>query len=63
MDKGPLIIYASSWGRREVGWVDDFLGSLKVGYIIFYASQRFDGILVIVLYWLDGYYFIVHKVG
>ena len=30
-DKGPLIIYASGWGRREKGWVKDFSGSLKVG--------------------------------
>ena len=29
--KGPLIIYASGWGRREVGWVNDFLGSIRVG--------------------------------
>ena len=43
-------MYASGWGRREVGCVNDFLGSFKVGYIIFYASQRFDDILVIVLY-------------
>ena len=41
----------------------DFLGSLKVGYIIFYTSQRFDGILLIALYWLVSYCFIVHKVG
>ena len=43
--------------------MNDFLGSLKVGYIIFFASQRFDDILVIVLYWLGSCYFIVHKAG
>ena len=43
--------------------MNDFLDSLKVGYIIFYASQRFDGILLVALYWLVSYYFIVHKVG
>ena len=61
--KGPLIIHASGWGRREVGWVNDFLGSLKVGCIIFLASQRLDGILLIALCCLGSYYFIVHKVG
>ena len=60
---GPLIIYASGWGWREIGWVNDFLDSLKVGYIIFFASQRLDAILLIALYWLGSYYFIVHKVG
>ena len=40
--------------------MNDFLGDLKVGYIIFFASQRFTGIL---LYWLGSYDFIVHKVG
>ena len=63
ISKGLLIIYASGWGRREVGWVNDFLGGLKVGYIIFFASQRFNGILLIALYWSGSYYFIVHKVG
>ena len=29
----------------------------------FYASRRFDGTLLIALYWLGSYYFIVHKVG
>ena len=43
--------------------MNHFLGSLKVGYIIIFASQRFDGILIIVLYWLGSYYFIVHKAG
>ena len=31
--------------------------------IYFYASQRFDGTLIIALNWLGSYYFIVHKVG
>ena len=43
--------------------MNGFLDSLKVGYIIFYASQRFDGRLLIALYWLCSYYFIVRKVG
>ena len=43
--------------------MNDFLGSLKVGYIIYFASQRFDGVLPIALYWLSSYYFIVHKAG
>ena len=43
--------------------MDGFLGSLKVECMIFYAIQRFDGILLIALNWLGSYYFIVHKVG
>ena len=43
--------------------MNDFLGSLKVGCIIFYASRRFDGMLLVALYWLGSYYLIVHKVG
>ena len=43
--------------------MNGFLGGLKAGYIIFYASQRFDTTLLIALYWLGSYYFIVHKVG
>ena len=46
-----------------MGWVNDFLGSLKVRYIIVFASQRFDGTLQMALYWLGSYYFMVHKVG
>ena len=34
-----LIIYASGWNRREMGWVNDFSGSFKVGYII-YSSYK-----------------------
>ena len=30
-NKGPLIIYASGWGRREVGWVNDFWAALRLG--------------------------------
>ena len=45
------------------GWVNDFMGSRMVGYIIFYASQRFDGTLLIAINWLGSYSFIVHKVG
>ena len=50
------------WPKRSrLG--ERFLGCLKVGHIIFYASQRFDGILLIALCWLGSYYFIVHKLG
>ena len=27
-------IYASFWGLREIGWVNDFSGRLQVGYVI-----------------------------
>ena len=36
--------------------MNGFLGDFKAGYIIFYASQRFDTTLLIVLYWLGSYY-------
>ena len=36
--------------------MNGFLGYFKAGYIIFYASQRFDTTLLIVLYWLGSYY-------
>ena len=42
--------------------MNDFLDSLKVGCIIFFASQRLDAILLIALYLLGSYYFTVHKV-
>ena len=29
--KGPLIFYALGWGRRGMGWVNDFSSSLQVG--------------------------------
>ena len=47
----------------EVGWGNYFLGSLRVGYVIFYGFQRFNGIPLIALYWLASYYIIVHKAG
>ena len=35
----PLIIHASGWGQRDIGWVNDFPGSLNVQYIILSLSK------------------------
>ena len=50
-------------GPKGSGLGEWFFGQPKGWVHNFFASQRFNGILLIALYRLGSYYFIVHKVG